>query len=189
MKTICPVCNIEFEARNGDYNRAIKQGYKPVCGRVCAGIKRRNNKTPEQRKKEKAEYDIKYRAERYKEIQQKKREYFQRTYDPEKARVERKKRMPKHIEYCRQPEYRKKKKVYDRQYRNVKKYGKELGECMTLALKIRDECLKQMSDYEIRLSKGTINKLQKRKRDYERLNSNKLENSPLGDSTAITIRR
>lgn len=189
MKTICPICNIEFESRNGDYNRAIKQGYKPVCGKVCAGVKRRKNKSVEQKKLEKAEYDRKYRAERYEEIQQKKRDYFQRTYDPEKARIVRKARMPKHIEYCRQPEYKKKKKVYDRQYRNVKKYGEELGECMTLALKIRDECLNQMSDYEIRLSKGTINKHQQRKREYERLNSNKSENSPLGDITTTSIRR
>jgi len=188
MKAICPVCNLEFNARTGDYNRAIKNGKSLCCGIVCSGLKRRKNKTPEQKKQEKAEYDKKYRAERYEEIQKKKREYFQRTYDPEKARVERKRRMPKHVEYCRQPEYRKKKKVYDRKYRNVKKYGEELGECMVLALKIRDECLNQMSDYEIRLSKGTINKLQQRKREYERLNSDKPKNSPMGNITAITIR-
>ena len=77
--------------------------------------------------------------------------------------------------------YRAQKKKYDRPYRLNKKYGEAYGECMALALEIREECLKQMPAYEIRLQAGTYNKSIKRKQDYARTHGNKSKNSPLGN--------
>lgn len=96
-------------------------------------------------------------------LKAKKAAYFQRTYDPEKARVERKKRSKAHAEYCRRPEYRAWKQQYGRRYRAKKFYG-EFWECFLLAQDIREECLERSSDYEIRKAKHTLNKALERKR-------------------------
>ena len=73
-------------------------------------------------KKEKAAYDREYRKKNLAWIKAKKADYFQRTYDPVKAAKERKKRMPEHVEYCRQPKYRAYKRKYDRK-RRASKFG------------------------------------------------------------------
>jgi hypothetical protein len=64
-------------------------------------------------KKAKADYDREYRKRNREKLKIEKALWFQRTYDPAKAAVERKKRMPSHIEYCRQPKYVAWKKKYD----------------------------------------------------------------------------
>ena len=68
-------------------------------------------------KAEKAVYDREYRRKNRGWLKAKQAAYFQRTYDPVQAAIERKKRMPQHVEYCRQPAYRAWKKEYDRKLR------------------------------------------------------------------------
>ena len=196
MICVCPVCNKKFEARTGAINRALKNGYDIRCGIECAGIARRANKTIRQKKEEKRLYDMQHRAKNMERFKKLKADRFRRDYDPEKARIERqenKKLKPwqeeKRREYMKREEYRRYKKIYDRAFRATKIYGKDWGECLVLMLNLRDECLKQASDYEIRLSKGTLLKTQTRRRDYERLNCNKSENSTLGNLTTTSVRR
>lgn len=178
MLITCPVCELEVDKPKGAVNRAKKKGLSIYCGRECAGIARRNSKTVNQKKAEKAAYDKLYRAKNADRIKKEKAEWFRQTYDPVKAAEERKKNMHKHVQYCRQPKYRARKKEYDRAYRAKKHYG-EFWEAQVLSLKIREECLKRQSDYEIRLEIGNLNKAQRRKRDVT-TNSRKLERSPLG---------
>ncbi len=158
------------------------------CDRKCAGLARRNYRCDAELKESKRLYDIEYRAKNIDRITAEKKVYFQETYDPEKAAEERAKAKLErpHVEagrrkYMASPGYRASKKKYDRHYKAVQNYGDEWGPCMALVLDIRDECLNQMSDYEIRHSKGTLSKSQTRKRDYERLNSNKPEIGSLGN--------
>lgn len=73
-------------------------------------------------KKQKAAYDKKYRKRNRERIKANHAAYFQLTYDPVKAARERKKRMPQHIEYCRQSKYKAWKREYDRQ-RRAKRFG------------------------------------------------------------------
>jgi len=167
MEIACASCGAISDKPNGSVNRARKINAPLYCNKVCSGRGRQKNKPDDQKKLEKRLYDIEYRRTQRDMLKTKKREYFQRTYDPAKAAIERRLRMPKHIEYCRQDEYRKWKKQYDRQYRAKKFYG-PLWECFLLTLEIRDEALKLQSDYEIRVSKGTVNKCLRRKQDYER---------------------
>jgi hypothetical protein len=101
----------------------------------------------------------------------KKKEYFQKTYDPEKAAIERKANLPRHVEYCRQPKYRKYKKGYDAKHRAKNDYG-EFWEAFLALREIEREVRKRMSWYEIEKQNGTLNKHQQRRRDYERLNCN-----------------
>jgi len=117
VKPNCDYCGCVVPQRQGHINRARKKGLPLYCDRKCAGLGRRKHKTVEQKKKEKKAYDILYRKNNLKRLATEKAKYFQRTYDPAKAAVERKKRMPSHLEYCRKPEYRAKKQKYDEIYR------------------------------------------------------------------------
>ncbi len=180
MEYECAHCGITADRPSGHVNRARARGDNLYCSRACSGFGRRKGKTQDQRKEEKRLYDIEYRARKSEELKRKKHAYYQRTRDPSKEAKKRKERMPSHIEYCRRPEYRAWKKSYDRQYRAVKHYG-AFAECFLLVMDIRDECLSRMTDYEIRLEKGTLNKSLKRKRDYERTVCNSPEIGPLGN--------
>ena len=119
----------------------------------------------------KAEYDAKRRIELADHIKTQKAAYFQRTYDPDKARVERKERAAQHAEYCRQPEYRKWKSQYDRKHRANKYFG-EFAEASLLLNDIEREINSRASRYEIYLQNGILNKIQQRKRTYEQETGN-----------------
>jgi hypothetical protein len=74
------------------------------------------------KKQKKAAYDRDYRKKNRARIKANHAAYFQRTYDPIAAAKERKKRMPYHVEYCRQPKYVAYKREYDRK-RRASKFG------------------------------------------------------------------
>ncbi len=176
---ICAHCGKESSRRNSDVNRAIRKNAPLFCGKVCFGLSRRQQKTKAERVEEKRLYDIQYREKNRKLLKAKKAAYFQRTYDPAQAAVKRKERMPRHVEYCRRPEYRAWKREYDRQYRALRDYG-EFSDCFLLIQDIRAECLSQQSDYEIRFAKGRVAMTQQRKRNYARSIRKEPEIGPLG---------
>lgn len=180
MQFKCAHCGKETDQPAGHVNRARKRGNSLYCSRECSGLGRRTNKTAEQRKEEKRLYDIEYRNRDVEGRKARKAAYYERTKDRAKEAETRKKRMPKHVEYCQRPEYRAWKKSYDRKYRAQKHYG-EFADCFLLVMDIRDECLSRMTDYEIRLEKGTLSKSQKRKRDDQRAYSHSPENGSLGN--------
>jgi hypothetical protein len=176
----CPVCNGEFVKPMSHINRAARNGSPVYCGRICAGVARRKGKSAEQKKAEKQLYDAQRRKDRAAEIKAEKAAYYQRTRDPAKEALIRKARMPKHLEYCRRPEYREWKRQYDLEYRNKQEFG-EFWESAILALEIRRQCLALSDDTEIRRTAGTLNKHQKRRRDYDRTHSNSPEIGALGN--------
>ncbi len=98
---ICPSCGKEYEKLQGDINQAKKRGLKLFCTQSCFGLSRRKNQTVDQKKAAKAQYDKEYREKNDSRIRQHKKQYFQKTYDPEKERVKRAATMQQHIEYCR----------------------------------------------------------------------------------------
>lgn len=180
MEFNCAQCGTLTDRPSGHVNRARARGNSLYCSKECSGLGRRKGLTVEQRKEAKRLYDIEYRARDPEGRKALKAEYYRRTHDPVREAEIRKKRMPLHVEYCRRPEYREWKRDYDRNYRAVKVYG-DFAECFLLVQDIRDECLSRMSDYEIRMENGTLNKSLQRKRDYERSISNLTENGPLGN--------
>ena len=133
--------------------------------------------TPEEieKKRLKAEYDKAYRIKNRAKIKARKAAYFQKTYDPIKAAIDRKKRMPKHIEYCRQPKYKAWKKEYDRIYRAKKHYG-EFWE----AAIILNEIQQNVDNREAKKMNKIYNKSKKRKRAYE-VKCNKSQRSSMGN--------
>jgi hypothetical protein len=94
----------------------------------------------------KAAYDKKRRTEKADELKAQKKAAYA-IYGPlhrDEEREKRKQNMPKHVEYCRQPEYKKKKKVYDREMR-VAEYG-EFAESYELLEELVKEIKRQMPD-------------------------------------------
>lgn len=164
MKYRCAHCGKIADKAAGHVNRARARGLNLYCNRKCSGLGRRQGKTKAQRVEEKRLYDIEYRAKNREMLKAKHRAYHVRTYDPAKAAVVRKKRMPYHVEYCRRPEYRAWKKGYDRNYRAKKDYG-PFAEA-ALALGDLNTALKQRTDkHETKYQNGATNKTQRRRRE------------------------
>lgn len=167
MRFNCHQCGASADRPTGHVNRSRNKGANLYCGRVCMGIARRVEKDEAQKVAEKAAYDTEYRKLNRAMLKAKKREHFQRTYDPVKAAIERKLRMPRHVEYCRRPEYKAWKREYDRQLR-AREYG-EFNESFLLLQDLERELDARADWYERATQKDTINKTQKRKRSYEQL--------------------
>ena len=131
--------------------------------------------TDKQKRKRKAAYDRKYRAKNRAHIKANHAEYFQRTYDPAEAAIERKKRAPAHAEYCRQPEYKLWKKDYDSERRALK-YG-PFAEAYHVLQLLKAEIKRQMPDRFERYAQAgrmqwnPINQARRRMKLYGRYNS------------------
>jgi len=167
MKIICAHCGKACDKPPNEVNRAREAGYRLFCDRRCAGLGRRAPfKSKAQKRAEKAAYDSLYRIRNHELLKAKKRAHHLRTYDPAKARVERKKKMARHVEYCRRPEYKRWKSVYDRKYRSKKFFGPFAEAAMILA-DLKHSITERASNHEIRQENQTINKVQRRRRDAQ----------------------
>jgi hypothetical protein len=153
---ICAWCSKSSLKETGAINRAKSASAPLYCDRECAGLGRRKGKTKQQLVDEKSAYDAAYREKNRAMLKAKKAERFRATYDPEKARIERASRMPRHVEYCRRPEYKAWKKQYDLDYR-AREYG-PFSEAYKLLLQIETEIDERASWYEVAVAKGTLNK-------------------------------
>lgn len=182
---LCPMCMCETQKERSAYNRAQRSGLAFYCGRKCAGAARRNNKDRDAKIAEKAEYDRLYRLKNREVLRAKKAVYYAKNHDREKEREIRKLRMPKHVEYCRRPEYKAYKKSYDRKYRAERLYG-DFSESYLFLLEIENEVSDRATRTEIYTSNGILNKALKRKRDYVNATGIPYRNHPkeraLGDA-------
>jgi hypothetical protein len=168
MKVNCPQCRNPFEAKTAYVNRAVKIGAPLYCGKICAGLARRNKNPPtdDDRRKAKAAYDAARRnGPQRAEILAKKREHYYANHERISAQLAeyRAAHMDRHVEYCRQPEYRAKKSDYDRRRRADLSFG-DFSEAALLLSDIEREIAERASRYEIYLTNGTINKAQQRRR-------------------------
>ena len=168
IEMTCPQCRSIFTAKTARVNRAAKTGAPLYCGRVCAGLARRlkNPPTDEQRRAAKAAYDAERRnGPKRAEILAKKMKHYYANHERFKAEhaVYRAAHMQRHVEYCRQPEYRSKKSEYDRRRRAEIQFG-DFSEAALLLADIEHEIAERATKYEIYLINGTLNKAQQRRR-------------------------
>lgn len=152
----------------GRVNRAAKLLAPLYCGKDCASAARRIERTPEEKKALKAEYDREYRKRDPEALKAYKALYYQETRDPERERAIRKAKMPKHVEYCRRPEYKAWKHEYDIQ-KAAEEFG-EFGEAWRLLLDLEKEIRSQATAYERRVANGYYTRnAQKRRRELWQL--------------------
>lgn len=166
----CPNCNKVFLVYVGYLNKANNIGAPRYCTKACSALARKINRSDEEKKRIKSEYDKKRRTELGEAYLAKKREQWKARYDPVQAAEYRKKRMHIHVEYCRQPEYRQYKKQYDEQYHAKKKFG-EFAESALLLTKIYS----LIDNREVKADNNLITKSQKRKRQWLRTTKQNLK--------------
>lgn len=177
INIICSYCGKEVDKTTGAVNRANKDNLPMFCDRKCSSANKKTSKS--EKVENKRLYDIGYRNNNSESLKVKKAIWFKGYYDPIEAAIKRKENMHRHVKYCRQPDYVKKKKEYDRVYRAKKNHG-EYWEVALLLLEIQDEVLSRMTRYEIDLESNTLNKSLRRKRHERKINSEKLKECPLG---------
>jgi hypothetical protein len=146
----CGFCGAIVPQSQSSINRALREGKPLYCDRTCSGTARRT--PPDQKKEAKRIYDARRRVEKVAEISAKKAAYYQRTRNPAKERERRAANMPRHIEYCRRPEYRAYKADYDRQLR-ANEYG-EYAETYLLLLDLEREIRSRATQYERLKARG-----------------------------------
>lgn len=160
----CSHCGKQTDKPTGQINRAKNAGLPLYCNRVCSGLARRVNRSVDEKKAIKKAYDQHYRK-RPDRIEFK-REWNKTPAGRKWQKINRERMKESHLEYCRTPEYREWKKQYDEKYVAKKKYG-EFWESAIITKRIED--LIAPEKYQIRIDKGTYNKTQKRKRQWNSL--------------------
>lgn len=161
-KIVCAQCKRPARKATGAVRRSWRIGAPVYCGRRCAGLARRKHKTKTQRTEEKRLYDAAYREKNLARLKAQKRAYHLRTYDPVKAAKDRKKKMARHVEYCRQPAYKAKKHAYD-----ARRYAEQFGpfaDCHRLLKELNAEIAGRMSRYDIYMANGRYDKYAERRR-------------------------
>ncbi len=131
MKVVvtCAHCRKRYQVERGHLNRSRKRKAKTFCSQKCTGAERHRlmGKSEAQQVVEKQAYDAEYRRKNRRLLKAKKAARFRATYDPEKARKERKARMPYHVKYCRKyysdPKKKRAKFRYDQDRRFQAAYG------------------------------------------------------------------
>lgn len=170
-KISCSWCGKQTSYETGHINRAKKNGNKLYCGKECSGFGRRSDKDVAAKKEAKRLYDIAYRAKNKELLKVKKEAYYQTPAGRATQKRNRDKMKECHRQYIKTPEYRAWKREYDRKYLGKKQYG-EFWEAYILINDLDREINSRISDYDCRVLNGTLNKRLKRRREYERLNSN-----------------
>ncbi len=172
---ICAQCSLDFACSTGRANQAAKREAPLYCGRECAGLARRRAVplTDAERKEAKRVYDAQRRIDKAAEIKAYKAAHFKATYDPAKAAIERAKKMPRHVEYCRRPEYKVKKAAYD-QRRKYAEYG-PFADAVMLLEQVEQEIRTRASRYEIYIANGrfTRSAQQRRRELWQTIKSNR----------------
>lgn len=163
MKIVCAHCGKRIDKPTGEITRARNAGLHLYCGRRCSGLGRRKHIPRSVLRLKKKLYDAEYRKKNLALLKAKKHAHHLRTYDPIKAAIERKKKMPRHVEYCRRPEYKRWKSKYDRRYRAVRNYG-PFAEVAMLTTDLNREIKGRMTTYDIKRQNDTTNKVQFRRR-------------------------
>ncbi len=159
--TLCAHCGKPLNKSIGHINRAKKLGLPMYCNRVCFGLGHRVNRTEEQKKKIKAEYDKVYRYTE-KSLAAKKA-YNQTPAGRAMQKRNREQQKENHRKYIQSEQYRKWKHDYDQQYHAKNNYG-DFWEAALVLRKIEEVVLPYK--YEIRIQNGILNKSQKRKRQW-----------------------
>lgn len=166
LRVACCQCGAKLDRVAGHVNRARKLGMKLFCNKRCFGLSRRLERTKAEKVAAKRLYDIEYRRRNRATLRAKKAAYHQATYDPVAAAKHRKTRMPYHVEYCRRPDVKAKKHQYDKRRYHAGTYG-PWAEVSMLLQDLDAEIASRMSDYEVRLANGTLNKRLQRRREHE----------------------
>lgn len=169
VKIICAQCGSEAMKEAGGVNRSLGKGARVFCSRECVHEARRLHRSLDESKAIKAAYDREYRDRA--SVRAKKRAAYHNAVaaDPvgmrAKEREIRNQNMARHVEYCRRPEYRAKKHEYDIRRGANQRYG-PFADAFLVLRDLEAQIASRATWLERAHEKGTINKTQRRKREY-----------------------
>lgn len=148
----CAYCGSVGTKASSHANRSARIGAALYCDRSCAAAARKTDtRSLAEKRADKRAYDKAYRATNDAMLQRKRAEWYAR-YGPanrQKEAEKRRERMPQHVEYCRQPQYRAKKHEYDVQ-RVSAKYD-EFAEAHRILVELEREIRRRVPDKYERL--------------------------------------
>lgn len=176
MRLVCEACAKPFQRVKAYVDYQERHGKESrFCSQRCTGMAKRTWKPKKQKKAEKAAYDEDYRRRNAAKLKRIQAAYFQRTYDREKARRERKAKMAWHVAYCRKyysdPKRKAEKVAYDLD-RRADSYG-EYADAYKLLLVLQNEVRARIpSRYERAKARGYYDRIarpnaQQRRRDAQ----------------------
>lgn len=157
----CAHCGKQIDKPAAYVNRARAIGAPQFCNKKCFGLSRRCNRTSEENKIIKQEYDKKRRNQLADVLKAKQKAYNESPAGRAMQKRQREKRKEFHKEYVRTERYRKWKHDYDKVHVAKTKYG-EFYESAILLNKIETIILPER--LEAKIQNGLLNKSQKRKR-------------------------
>lgn len=164
MLIVCSHCGKTVDKPKGYVTRALKIGAPQFCDKKCFGLSHRVDRTLEEKKLLKRDYDKQYRDKKAEIIKAKKKTYDQSLAGRAMQKRNRDKFKNNHLEYCRTEKYRLGyKKNYDEKYHANKKYG-EYFEAAIILHKIEEKIQPEL--YNIKYNNGLLNKSQNRKRKW-----------------------
>lgn len=161
MKITCSHCGLVVDKPTGAVNRARNAGLPVYCNKACFGLAHRVERTIEEKKKIKSDYDSKYRKRDA--IKEKKRLWNKTPAGRAWQKRNRDQQKDRHLAYCQTAEYRKWKHEYDQKHCARKNYG-EFWEAAIILNQIEKIILPER--LEAKIQKGTYNKSIKRKREW-----------------------
>lgn len=162
----CAYCSKDKELFTSQYNRALSRGNKIYCNKKCSGLGRRDNRSIEEKKKEKAIYDKEYRIRTNKSKKQLEKYHKELKENPEKIRAIQK----KHRESQKLSGYRKKYisseryKKYKHEYDVKRQAKKSVPDEFVESLFLLRELEAALRNSNIRDETTIRNKCQKRKK-------------------------
>ena len=162
----CPHCGKELERKQGYINRALKLGVPIYCSRVCSGLARRVERTEEEKKKIKSDYDkARLNGPLRDRILEEKRQYAKTPTGRavQKRQREKPERKKYQAEFIKKSDYVKWKHDYDQKYHAQKNYG-EFWEAALVLKTIEEVILPER--YDAKIQNGLLNKSTKRKRQW-----------------------
>lgn len=165
----CALCGRKSMKEAGGVNRSRGKGVPIYCSRDCSHESRRVHRSTVEAKAIKAAYDREYRNRDYVAAKKRAAYHAKVAADPigmrARERELRQKTMARHVEYCRQPEYRAKKMVYDKSYRANRFYG-PFADAFLILKDLENQIASRATRHQIYTENGTVNKSIRRKREY-----------------------
>jgi hypothetical protein len=168
---VCATCGCPARKSASVVNRAARSGLPLHCSRACFARSRRVDRSTEETKRRKREYDAARRVAHAEELAAKKRDYHRRTYNPDAARERRKARTFDQTAYCRRyyadPQKKAEKVAYDIERRSAA-YA-DYAESWRLLIELEREIRARVPDrYERQKGRGYFTRVNERKRNERR---------------------
>lgn len=179
VQVACDQCGRETTKSTSHVNRAKRIGAHLYCSRACSGLARRDGRSLEEKRADKAAYDRDYRAKLGAELLAKKKAAYDAVKETPEYRAKQREQRRRQKEsgyrenYLKGERYRRYKHDYDIRKRSREQYG-EFAECHRLLIELEKEIRRRCPDKYERLKARGYYERQAEKCRMKRMLNNRL---------------